>query len=156
MLLLDDWKEAGEDPRKFWEVLIHRRAMLPDTVAKPGKFGEIHHDDEMGFTGTAKAVYVDLGKGMDAPHESFRRLVNGVGTSPHMAIMGQSGSGKTRIMKEVLKQVHAQTSAPVILLDLGKGDLSNDMALIDALGATLPLKKWEILSNQAEPPLNST
>lgn len=137
LLLLDDWKEAGEDPRKFWEILIHRRAMLPDTVSKSGKFGEIHHDDDMGFTGVAKAVYVDLGKGADAPHEQFKRLVNGVGTSPHMAIMGQSGSGKTRIMKEVLKQIHAQTSAPVILLDLGKGDLANDTALIDALGAKI-------------------
>ncbi|MFY9260778.1 MAG: DndE family protein [Gallionella sp.] len=136
MLLLNDWKEAGEDPRKFWEILIHRRAMLPDTVAKQGKFSEMHHDG-MGFSGMAKAVYVDLGKGVDAPHEQYKRLVNGVGTSPHMAIMGQSGSGKTRIMKEVLKQIHAQTSAPVILLDLGKGDLANDAALIDVLGAKI-------------------
>jgi len=137
MLLLDDWKEAGEDPRKFWEILIHRRAMLPDTVAKPSKFGETHYDNESGFTGVAKAVYVDLGKGVDAPHEQYTRLVNGVGTSPHMAIMGQSGSGKTRIMKEVLKQIHNQTGAPVILLDLGKGDLANDTALIDALEAKI-------------------
>lgn len=136
MLLLNDWKEAGEDPRKFWEILIHRRAMLPDSVAKQGKFSEVHHDD-MGFSGMAKAVYVDLGKAVDAPHEQYKRLVNGVGTSPHMAIMGQSGSGKTRIMKEVLKQIYAQTAAPVILLDLGKGDLVNDTALIDALGAKI-------------------
>lgn len=136
-LLLDDWKEAGEDPQKFWEILIHRRAMLPDTVSKSSKFGERHHDDDTGFVGVAKAVYVDFGRGVEAPHESYKRLVNGVGGSPHMAIMGQSGSGKTRIMKEVLKQIHAQTSAPVILLDLGKGDLANDTALIDALGAKI-------------------
>jgi hypothetical protein len=134
MLLLEDWNEAGEDSQKFWEILIHRRAMLPDTVSK---FGEMPHDDEMGFTGVAKAIYIDLGKGVDAPHEPYKRLLNGVGGSPHVAIMGQSGSGKTRIMKEVLKQIHAQTSAPVILLDLGKGDLANDTALIDALGAKI-------------------
>ncbi len=137
MLLLDDWNEAGEDPRKFWEILIHRRAMLPDTVSRPDKFGEVHRGEEMGFTGTAKAIHVELGKGMDAPYEQYIRLVNGVGTSPHMAIMGQSGSGKTRIMKEVLKQIHIQTTAPVILLDLGKGDLANDTALIDTLGAKI-------------------
>jgi len=137
MLLLEDWKESGEEPRKFWEILIHRRAMLPDTVSKPGKFGEVRHDDEIGFTGIVKAVHVDFGKCVEAPHDRFKRLVNGVGTSPHMAIMGQSGSGKTRIMKEALKQIHAQTSAPVILLDLGKGDLANDTALIDALGAKI-------------------
>lgn len=137
MLLLDDWKEAGEDPRKFWEMLIHRRAMLPDTVSKSRKFGETHHDDEVGFIGMAKAVYVDLGKCVETPHDQYNRLVNGVGTSPHMAIMGQSGSGKTRIMKEVMKQIHAQTAAPVLLLDLGKGDLANDTALIDALEAKI-------------------
>lgn len=136
MLLQEDWKEAEEDPRKFWEILIHRRAMLPDTVSKLGKFGEKPHDS-IGFTGIAQPVYVDLGKSVDPPYESYKRLVNGVGTSPHMAIMGQSGSGKTRIMKEVLKQINAQTSAPVILLDLGKGDLANDTALIDALGAKI-------------------
>ena len=137
LLLQDDWVEAGEDPQKFWEILIHRRAMLPDTVSKSGTFGEEYHVGESGFIGSAKAVYVDLGKNVDAPHEQHKHLVNGVGTSPHMAIMGQSGSGKTRIMKEVLKQIHNQTGAPVILLDLGKGDLANDTALIDALGAKI-------------------
>lgn len=135
MLLLEDWKEAEEDPRKFWEILIRRRAMLPDTVSKSGKYSETHYDDEIGFISLAKPVYIDLGKGVDAPHEQYNRLVNGVGSSPHMAIMGQSGSGKTRIMKEVLKQIHAQTAAPVLLLDLGKGDLADDTALIDALEA---------------------
>lgn len=137
MLLLDDWNEVGEDPRRFWEILIHRRAMLPDTISKLDKFSEIHQDDEMGFIGMAKAIYVDLGKCVDSPHDQYKRLVNGIGTSPHMAIMGQSGSGKTRIMKEVLKQIHSQTNAPVILLDLGKGDLANDTALIDVLEAKI-------------------
>lgn len=137
MLLLDDWKEAGEDPKKFWEILIYRRAMLPDNIVQK-QFGKIHpitYGNELGFTGTAKAVYVDLGSNMDVPDERFKWLVNGVGTSPHVAIMGQSGSGKTRTMKEMLKQIHEQTSVPVILLDLGKGDLSNDTALIKALSA---------------------
>jgi DNA sulfur modification protein DndE len=134
-LLLDDWNESGEDSRKFWEIQVYRRAMLPDTVSKTGKFGEKQRDEEFGFSGVAKAIYVNLGKEVDAPHEQFRHLVNGVGGSPHMAIMGQSGSGKTRIMKEMLKQMHEQAGAPVILLDLGKGDLANDTALIDALEA---------------------
>jgi len=136
-LLLDDWKESGEDPRKFWEIQVYRRAMLPDTVSKAGKFGDKHRDDDLGFSGVAKPVYVNLGKELDAPHDTYRHLVNGVGGSPHMAIMGQSGSGKTRIMKEMLKQMHEQTGAPVILLDLGKGDLANDTALIDALEAKI-------------------
>ncbi|NTV15726.1 MAG: hypothetical protein HGA96_17645 [Desulfobulbaceae bacterium] len=136
-LLLEDWKEAGEDPRKFWEILIHRRAMLPDSVSKSENFSKAHHEEELSFASVAKPVHVDLGTGVDAPHDQYKRLINGVGTSPHMAIMGQSGSGKTRIMKEALKQIHSQTSAPVLLLDLGKGDLADDKTLVDALGAKI-------------------
>jgi len=49
--------------------------------------------------------------------------------------MGQAGSGKTRTMLEILMQVRQQAAAPVILLDLGKGDLANRLDFIEAVGA---------------------
>lgn len=54
-----------------------------------------------------------------------------------MAIMGQVGSGKTRTMLEILRQIREQTNAPVILLDLGKGELAKDLALQNVLNATV-------------------
>jgi hypothetical protein len=67
--------------------------------------------------------------------EPFRWTVNGVGYSPHVAVMGQAGSGKTRTMLEMLAQVRKQSGAPVIVLDLGKGDLANRHDFIKAIGA---------------------
>ena len=134
-LLLDDWAAAEGDYNKFIETLITRRAQLPDTV-----FGAINittggkRADGAGFTSQAKPVRIRLGDELDTG-ASYEWTVNGVGYSPHVAIMGQAGSGKTRTMLESLKQIHDQTRAPVVLLDLGKGELADDEKLVQALGA---------------------
>ncbi len=135
-LLRDDWVEANGDYQKFIEILITRRAVLPDTVAGSTSAG--YSSSKGGgvsaFEGLAKPVYVRIGNELDT-EMPYEWLVNGVGYSPHMAIMGQAGSGKTRTMLESLKQVRAQTNAPVVLFDLGKGDLADDQELIDSLNA---------------------
>ncbi len=69
--------------------------------------------------------------------EIFSHELNGSGYSPHIAIMGQAGSGKTRVMRHILNQIRRQAECSVILLDLGKGDLGNNTDLINSLGATV-------------------
>lgn len=136
MLLLDDWTAAEGDYNKFIEILITRRAQLPDSVvsitsnSKNGR-GKV---EGVGFIGQAKPVHIRVGNELDSDI-SFDWLVNGVGYSPHVAIMGQAGSGKTRTMLEALKQIHDQTNVPVVLLDLGKGELADDTKLAQALNA---------------------
>lgn len=132
-LLMEDWKAADEDYYRFMEILVKRRANLPDTVAASdisGKSGETWITE----VAEPKPVYIDLGTEGDT-QEMYRWKANGVGYSPHVAIMGQAGSGKTRVMLESLKQIRRQTNAPIVLLDLGKGDLANDAALAQALDA---------------------
>jgi len=132
-LLMEDWKAADEDYHRFMEILVKRRANLPDTVAVSdisGKSGETWITE----VAEPKPVFIDLGTEGDT-QEMYRWKVNGVGYSPHVAIMGQAGSGKTRVMLESLKQIRRQTNAPIVLLDLGKGDLANDAALAQALDA---------------------
>lgn len=134
-LLSEDWEEAGEDYNRFVDVLVRRRANLPDVGSEnptlaPGVSGR-----NPAFPGGDPVpVTVDLGTLLDS-HELFRWTVNGVGYSPHVAVMGQAGSGKTRTMLEMLTQVRRQSGAPVILLDLGKGDLANRHEFIQATGA---------------------
>ncbi len=135
LLLLDDWTAAEGDYNKFIEILITRRAQLPDTVlASTTSTTYNGRQDGTGFTSQAKPVHIRLGNELDT-NEPYEWLVNGVGYSPHVAIMGQAGSGKTRTMLEALKQVHDQTNVPVILLDLGKGELADDENLAKALNA---------------------
>jgi DNA sulfur modification protein DndE len=133
-LLSEDWEEAGEDYNRFVDVLVRRRANLPDVggVSPTSRRAEGHNWALPG--GDPTPVTVDLGTLVES-HEPFRWTVNGVGYSPHVAVMGQAGSGKTRTMLEMLVQVRKQSGAPVILLDLGKGDLANRHDFIEAIGA---------------------
>lgn len=135
-LLMEDWDEAGEDYNRFVDVLVRRRANLPETgdinpVVTPtsGENGvwEVAGRDPV-------PILVDLGREVDTD-EPFRWTVNGVGYSPHVAVMGQAGAGKTRAMLEMLTQVRKQSGAPIILLDMGKGDLANRHDFIKAIGA---------------------
>lgn len=136
LLLLDDWAAAEGDYNKFIEILITRRAQLPDSVV--GVISALGNGSRKtegaGFVGQAKPVHIRLGHELDTD-TPYEWLVNGVGYSPHVAIMGQAGSGKTRTMLEALKQIHDQTNVPVVLLDLGKGELADDDKLAQALNA---------------------
>lgn len=133
-LLMADWKEAGSYP-KFVEILITRRATLPEDAApvRPEGGGSTT-DGWAGPEAVAKPVRLDLGR-EEGSDESFVWTVNGIGYSPHIAVMGQAGSGKTRTMLQAIRQMHAQTGAPVLLLDLGKGDLADNVELARELDA---------------------
>lgn len=133
-LLLSDWREAGDEYRAFIEILVMRRATLPEQVSEA-----VPPDDQDTVPtarGPARPLWLTLGTATD-DQKPFRWLINGVGYSPHMAIMGQAGSGKTRTMLAALRQIREQTGAPVVLLDLGKGDLAEDGALARDLAATV-------------------
>ena len=134
-LLCEDWEEAGEDYNKFVDVLVRRRANLPENGGVSPTSPTTTAGRNWALPGGAPVpVTVDLGKVLDS-NEPFSWTVNGVGYSPHVAVMGQAGSGKTRTMLEMLVQVRRQSGAPVILLDLGKGDLANRHDFIEAMGA---------------------
>lgn len=133
-LLMEDWSEAGEDYNRFVDVLVRRRANLPE-MGGVNPIPPTSGDGVWEFAGRDPIpVLVDLGHEVDT-NEPFRWTVNGVGYSPHVAVMGQAGSGKTRTMLEMLMQVRKQSGAPIILMDLGKGDLANQQGFIDAIGA---------------------
>lgn len=134
-LLMEDWDEAGEDYNRFVDILVRRRANLPET----GNANLIAQTSTIDGAWEANSrdpapIIVDLGREVDSD-EPFRWKVNGVGYSPHVAVMGQAGSGKTRTMLEMLVQVRKQSGAPIILLDLGKGDLANRQDFINAIDA---------------------
>jgi len=134
-LLMEDWDEAGEDYNHFVDVLVRRRANLPETGGVSPVATTTIGDDAWEANGRdPRPILVDLGREVDTD-EPFRWKVNGVGYSPHVAVMGQVGSGKTRTMLEMLVQVRNQSGAPVILLDLGKGDLANKHDFIKAINA---------------------
>ncbi len=56
-------------------------------------------------------------------------LMNGKG-SPHVALMGGTGSGKTRLAVNLIEQIRRQAGTPVILFDMAKGDLAGNRDLL--------------------------
>ncbi len=128
-LLKQDWDEVEGDYSKFVELLITRRAALPATMENQ----QIGKSFDKTFL-DAKPIWLTLGQ-IKNSDESAQWLINGVGYSPNIALMGQAGSGKTRTMLNLIQQVYKQTNVPVILLDLGKGDLANNAELVKALNA---------------------
>ncbi|MEO6563886.1 MAG: DUF87 domain-containing protein [Nitrosospira sp.] len=134
MLLIEDWDESEEDYNRFIDILVRRRAELPETGSSSSEASDLGGDNWPASARPPAAILIDLGKVVNS-QESFLWRVNGVGYSPHVAVMGQAGSGKTRTMLKLLTQVHKQSGAPVILLDLGKGDLANQIEFIQSIGA---------------------
>ncbi len=131
-LLQKDWEEAGEYA-KFVELLITRRASLPDEIS-------------LNSINTQKKSFIDilmpkpvtfnLGFDKDSS-EVINWTINGQGYSPNVAIMGQAGSGKTRMMLKLLTQLRELTGVPILLIDAGKDELAERPDLANALGATV-------------------
>ena len=131
-LLQQDWEEVESDYSKFVELLITRRAALPLTLENSQNGKPFDNATLM----DTKPIWLTLGQ-IKNTDESAQWLINGIGYAPNIALMGQAGSGKTRTMLNLVQQVHKQTNVPVILLDLGKGDLANNAELVKSLNANV-------------------
>lgn len=126
------WDTVGNDVHKFWEKLASIAA-LPEEVD-----GEIIRPAQE-VSASSGPIHLVLGKIIERNQEikPFDHILNGAGYSPHVAIMGQAGSGKTRVMTSIIQQIRNQAECPVILVDLGKGDLVNNETLIREIGAEI-------------------
>ena len=62
-------------------------------------------------------------------------LLNGKG-SPHVALMGGTGSGKTRLARSMLGQIRDQAKPPFLIFDF-KGDLAGHPAFVSEVGASV-------------------
>jgi len=130
-LLNEDWEAAPNGYADFVETLITRRAVLPDDGdTLPTDADQTTTPQSM----TAKPLWLDLGTNRET-NAPARWLLNGRGYSPNVAIMGQAGSGKTRMMLKLLAQLREQTGAPVLLIDAGKDELADRPELARDLGA---------------------
>jgi len=122
---------ADDEPQRFWEA-IAEGAALPDGDDPSEAHGA-------GPIARTSAIAIPIGSisqelDTDAP---VAWVVNASGSSPHVAVMGGVGSGKTRTAAEMLKAIRLATPVPIIAFDF-KGDMTDsDNALDRAFGATI-------------------
>lgn len=122
--LLDrEWEQADEDVAKFVKRLVDV-AELPAT----GSIGiTTATGAATGATFSSGQVDVPIGEVAEdvATKEKITWSLNGQGGSPHSAIMGGVGSGKTRTAVAMLRSIRDQAAVPLIAFDF-KGDLGTD------------------------------
>ena len=119
--LLDrEWEQSGQDVSKFVERLVDA-AGLPTSggkgISAAGGVG--------GATVSNGEIRVPMGEiGEDlATKETVYWSLNGKGGSPHSAIMGGSGSGKTVMAAAMLRAIRDHAPVPLLAFDF-KGDLA--------------------------------
>lgn len=123
-LLVTDWAEAQNDLSAFV-------ARLAD-LASFREGGPTRVGDVSGGGAVVEAeVILPLGEVAEDVQsgEQVNFALNAPGGSPHMAIMGGAGSGKTRTAVHMLKRLRQQGSVPLLAFDF-KGDLSEALASV--------------------------
>lgn len=133
-LLIADWEEAKQDLAAFIGQLS-AVAGLARTQA-----GEGERDRAMPTVDLLpKPVRLPLGNVSTVMRsgEPLFWSLNAAGGSPHSAVMGGIGSGKTRTAAGMLRELHAQMPVPMIAFDF-KGDMSDTQNALDkTFGATV-------------------
>jgi hypothetical protein len=130
-LLVDDWAEAGGDLSRFVERLA-AAAGLPET-APAGSRGGAAADDVTAHSGVVEVPIGEVARDADSG-EAVSFPLNAPGGSPHMALMGGAGSGKTRTAARILRAIRGAVPVPILAFDF-KGDLASGYGLDQVFGA---------------------
>ena len=122
-LLDHDWRKLDKDTTKFVKRLVEV-AEIPHRTMPAGHAQPIATStDSGGFS--SDQVTIPIGEISEevATKEKIEWPLNGSGGSPHSAIMGGVGSGKTRTAVAMLRNIREQApNVPLIAFDF-KGDL---------------------------------
>ncbi|MDE0011487.1 MAG: DndE family protein [Candidatus Poribacteria bacterium] len=122
-LLSKDWENAGGEMAEF----VARLADLADFTGESSNGVPLTSPS----TGLIGEVHLSIGEvARDSrTGENVDFALNAAGGSPHIAIMGGVGSGKTRTAIHILKDLHRYGNVPLLVFDF-KGDLAEKLAAI--------------------------
>ena len=127
-ILDDHWTAAEGDLARFTRRLTESAGLIGGAQS-----GETSEDSP-----SATSIELLIGEiGLDvASGEPVVWGATGEGGSPHCAIMGGVGSGKTRTAMAMLRQLRKSVTVPILAFDF-KGDLVGDYKLNETFGATV-------------------
>ena len=120
-LLAADWKNSGNDMARF----VARLAELANLSEDAGEGGS-GPGPTPAMAGEIHLPVGEIAKDIRTSEDVIFAL-NGAGGSPHMAIMGGVGSGKTRTAVHMLKELRRFGETPLLAFDF-KGDLAESLA----------------------------
>lgn len=119
-----EWEHSGLDLARFIKRLVEV-ADLPTG----GRFSQKNAAAGSVLTFSTGRLDIQIGEiGEEAASkEKVIWTLNGQGGSPHSAIMGGVGSGKTRTAVSMLRSIREKSNVPLLAFDF-KGDLGTDSA----------------------------
>ena len=117
----EEWEQAGEDVSRFVLRLVEV-AELPTAGGRLPASGGAGISDATFSGGEIRVPLGEVGEDVSTKEKVLWSL-NGMGGSPHSAIMGGSGSGKTVMASAMLRAIREQAPAPLLAFDF-KGDLA--------------------------------
>jgi hypothetical protein len=126
-LLTRDWEEVQGSLPRFIEKLSDL-ALLPE---EGGRLPSVDGKEPMITAGVTLPVG-EVAEDADT-QEPVAFPVNAAGGSPHIALMGGAGSGKTRTAATMLKRLRSFGALPLLAFDF-KGDLASTYGLDVAFG----------------------
>jgi DNA sulfur modification protein DndE len=135
VLLYQDWRNTG-NLDAFLARMLRKTNELPSSITAVSR--------EVGAELLTNANTVAWNVGFDRQNTSLHLHPTRAAhhDNPHLAIAGRSGSGKTSLVKLLLRQLRSKSDAPgFIFIDYAKGDVADDSAFVKDTGArvfTLP------------------
>jgi DNA sulfur modification protein DndE len=135
LLLQTEWENCTEGYEQFILFLAQRAGLPAHGQTTSTIMGDEREATHLG--GPAVPVTLRLGDpGTDlSTGQPVSWLLNGKG-SPHVALMGGTGSGKTRLARCLLSQIRQQAKVPCITFDF-KGDLAGNPEFVGEVGAAV-------------------
>ncbi len=117
----EEWQQSNEDIAQFVRRLVDIADLSNTSRQAPeNKSSDI---SDLSFSGgEIKVPMGEIGEDVSSG-EVIPWSMNGKGSSPHSAIMGGSGSGKTVMATAMLRSIREQTPVPLLAFDF-KGDLA--------------------------------
>lgn len=132
LLLQSEWENCTEGYEQFILFLAQRAGLPAHGQTITTRKGDEPEATDLGWSAVPMTLRLgDPGTDL-ATGQPVTWLLNGKG-SPHVALMGGTGSGKTRLAVNLIEQIRRQAGAPVILFDMAKGDLANNRDLVQAI-----------------------
>ncbi len=117
-MLQRDWAAAGEDRDRLLRKLAEDAGLSPTSTAATS-------GDELMPSYMNGAIQVPIGEvGKDDQGELITWKPNAPAGSPHLAVMGGSGKGKTRTIAAMLRGLREAAPIPILAFDF-KDDLTN-------------------------------
>ena len=118
----EEWEQSGGQVGSF----VRRMIDIAELRQLGGRLPDISGGMDSGeflSCGEIKVALGEIGEDLNTKEKVMWSL-NGKGGSPHAAIMGGSGSGKTVMAAAMLRAVREQASVPLLAFDF-KGDLES-------------------------------